>query len=67
MKYLGALEPQADDLGYAACTVPLKISGTLAQPDPSELNRRLAALALEKSGVTDKASELFNKLLGGGK
>ena len=67
LKYLGALEPQADDLGYAACTVPLKISGTLAQPDPSELNRRLAALALEKSGVTDKASELFNKLLGGGK
>lgn len=67
LKYLGALESQADDLGYAACTVPLKIAGTLAQPDPSELNRQLAALALEKSGVTDKASELFNKLLGGGK
>lgn len=67
LKYLGALESQADDLGYAACTVPLKISGTLAQPDPSEVNRQLAALALEKSGVTDKASELFNKLLGGGK
>ena len=67
LKYLGALEAQPDDLGYAACTLPLKISGTLGRPDTGELNRRLAALALEKSGVTDKASELFNKLLGGGK
>ncbi len=67
LHYLGARELQADDLGYAACTVPLKISGTLARPDPSEVNRWLATLAVEKSGVTDKASELFNKLLGGGK
>lgn len=67
MKYLGALDTQADDLGYATCTLPLKVSGSLGQPDTTELNQRLAALALEKSGVTEKASELFNKLLGGGK
>lgn len=67
MKYLGTLEPQADELGYARCTLPLKVSGSLGQPDTTELNQRLATLALEKSGVTEKASELFNKLLGGGK
>lgn len=67
MKYLGALDPQADDLGYATCTLPLKIFGSMSQPDTSELNQKLASLALEKSGVTEKASELFNKLLGGGK
>lgn len=67
MKYLGALEGPADDLGYATCTLPLKVSGSLGQPDTSELNQRLAALALEKSGMTEKASELLNKLLGGGK
>jgi hypothetical protein len=67
MKYLGALEPQADELGYARCTLPLKVSGSLGQPDTTELNQRLATLALEKSGVSEKASELFNKLLGGGK
>lgn len=65
LKYLGALEPQADDFGYAACTLPLRIGGTLGKPDTSELNGRLAALALEKAGVTDKAAELVNRLFGG--
>ncbi len=67
LKYLGALDPAADDLGYAACTLPIRVGGTIRQPDPSDLNIRLAALALEKAGVTEKATELFNKLLGGGK
>ena len=64
MKYLGVLEPELDDLGYGACTLPLKIFGTLGQPDATELSRALTSLAMEKSGVGDRASELFNKLLG---
>ncbi|MCX6953699.1 MAG: hypothetical protein NTV51_16230, partial [Verrucomicrobia bacterium] len=67
LKYLGKLDPATDDLGYAGCTLPLKVAGTLGQPDTTELNGALATLALEKAGVTEKASELFNKLLGGGK
>lgn len=63
LKYLGALDAQPDELGYAGCTLPLRVSGTIGKPDTSELNRALAALALEKTG----ASDLFNKLLGGGK
>ena len=63
LKYLGVLETTTDELGYAACTLPVKVGGTIGQPDTSELNRALAALALEKSGATD----LLNKLLGGGK
>jgi hypothetical protein len=65
LKYLGALEPQTDDLGYAACTVPLKIEGTLGKPDTSELNTKLTALAIEKSGFGDKAAEFLNKIRGG--
>lgn len=67
LKYLGVLDAQTDDLGYAACTVPLKIGGTLGRPDTSELNNRLANLALEKGGVTDKAADLLNRLIGGAK
>jgi hypothetical protein len=67
LKYLGALEPAPDELGYAACTLPIRVGGSLGNPDAGDLNARLAALALEKAGVTEKASELFNKLLGGAK
>jgi hypothetical protein len=67
LKYLGALDPKTDDLGYATCTLPLKVGGTLGRPDTTELNTRLAALALEKSGIGDKAAELLNKIRGGGK
>lgn len=63
LKYLGVLDAAADELGYAACTLPMKVTGTIGSPDTSELNRALTALALEKSGATD----LLNKLLGGGK
>ncbi len=67
LKFLGVLDPQADELGYLPCTVPLRIGGTLARPDASEINVKLAALALEKAGVTEKASELFNRVFGTGK
>ena len=65
LKYLGALEPQADELGYALCTLPLKVRGTLSKPDTSELSSKLGSLALEKSGVSEKALDLFNRLRGG--
>ena len=64
LKYLGALEPQTDDLGYAACTVPLKVAGTLGKPDTSEINTKLTALAIEKSGFGDKAAEFLNRIRG---
>ncbi|MES2693481.1 MAG: hypothetical protein V4773_08410 [Verrucomicrobiota bacterium] len=67
LKYLGALDTQVDDLGYSASTLPLKVQGTLAHLDTTELNAKLASLAVEKSGVGDKASEFFNRLMGGGK
>jgi hypothetical protein len=67
LKYLGALDSLSDDLGYSACTLPIRVGGTMGKPDTSELSARLAALALEKTGVTEKATELFNKLIGGGK
>ena len=67
LKYLGKLDATTDGLGYFGCSLPLKVAGSLGNPDTSELNRSLANLALEKSGVTDKASELLNKLIGVGK
>lgn len=67
LKYLGVLETEPDNLGYRACTVPFKVSGSLSKPDVTELSGRLASLTLDKSGVTDKASELFNRVFGGGK
>lgn len=67
LKYVGVLEEPADELGYAACALPLKVTGTLGKPDTTELNEKLAALALEKSGVGDKAFELLNRLRGGAK
>ncbi len=59
---MGVLGEPTDELGYAACTLPLKVAGTLGKPDTSELNDQLAAIALEKSGVGDRAMELFNRL-----
>ncbi len=65
LRFLGAIETETDDLGYAACTVPVTISGTLGSPDASEFSNRVAALALERSGLGDKASELLNRIRGG--
>ncbi|MBL9200260.1 MAG: hypothetical protein JNL39_07120 [Opitutaceae bacterium] len=67
LKYLGLLGPKVDRLGYAECTEPFRVGGTVGQPDASELSRRFAAVALEKSGVAEKASELINRIIGGGK
>jgi hypothetical protein len=67
LRYLGVLDSVTDELGYAACSLPLRLGGTMARPDASDLSTRLAALAIEKSGVTEKASELFNRIIGGGK
>lgn len=64
LKYLGALDAQADDLGYSSCTLPLTVRGSLSQFDTSELNAKLASLAVEKGGVGDRASEFFNRLMG---
>lgn len=64
LKYIGVIDAQPDALGYLGCTLPLKISGTLGKPDTSELKRALENIILEKTGVTDKASDLLNKLLG---
>lgn len=60
LRYLHLVAPEADELGYLACTLPLRVSGTLAAPDTSEVRSALAGLALEKSGATD----LLNRLLG---
>ena len=67
LKFLGKLDATPDDLGYSACTLPLKVGGTLGKPDTSELNNAIASLALEKSGMTDKALDLLNKLIPRGK
>lgn len=64
LKFLGTLDQTADELGYFGSNLPLKIRGTLGRPDTTELNQRLASIALERSGVTEKAADLFNKLLG---
>ncbi|MDO8542783.1 MAG: hypothetical protein Q7S40_20270 [Opitutaceae bacterium] len=66
LKYLGALDTQTDDLGYAACALPVKIGGTLGKPDASEFSNRVAALAVEKSGLADKAAEFLNRIRGNG-
>lgn len=64
LKYLGAVEARPDDLGYAACLIPLRIGGTIAKPDATESSKILTALLVEKSGVTEKAGELIDKLFG---
>lgn len=68
LKYLGVLEPKPDDLGYFGCTIPIKVGGTLAKLDATELSNRLVALAVEKTGfadkLTDKAVDLINRLRG---
>jgi hypothetical protein len=65
LKYLGVLEAQVDDLGYAVCTVPLTVAGTIGKPDTAELSGRLSALAIEKSGLGEKAAEFLAWIRGG--
>lgn len=67
LRYLGLLEPQGDDLGYAACTVPVRIGGTLGAPDATEFSQQITSLALEKSGLSEKAAELLGRFRSNGK
>ena len=60
LKFAGVLDSHPDDLGYFVCTLPLKIGGTLARPDTSDLQSSLLNAAYEHSGAAD----LINKLLG---
>ncbi len=57
------LKPEQDALGYTSFTTPIRIGGTMAKTDTSDLQRKLLNLALERSGVGDA----LNKILGGGK
>lgn len=67
LRYLGLLDAQIDDLGYAACTVPVKIGGTVGRPDATEFSHQITALALEKSGLSEKAADLLARIRGNGK
>lgn len=60
LQYLHVLADEPDALGYAVCTLPLKVGGTLLKPDTSELQSALLKLAVEQSG----AGDLLNRLLG---
>lgn len=60
LQYLHVLAAEPDTLGYAACTLPLNVGGTLLNPDTSELQSALIKLAVEQSG----AGDLLNRLLG---
>lgn len=68
MRYLGILEAKPDELGYAACTIPVRVAGTLARLDSQEFSNRLIAVAVEKSGVLEragaKAMDWINRLRG---
>ncbi len=64
LKYLGVPEGAADDLGYTASGLPVHLGGTAARTDAADLGRRLSALAAEKTGVAEKASELLNRIRG---
>ena len=60
LRYLNLLATEKDDLGYAVCTLPLRVTGTLLKPDTSELKNALVKVAMESGG----ASDLLNRLLG---
>ncbi|MDB6127737.1 MAG: hypothetical protein JWM35_1633, partial [Verrucomicrobia bacterium] len=53
IKRAGLLDVRQDNLGYAAFAVPLKIGGTLANPDTNEIRSALLNSALERSGLLD--------------
>lgn len=70
MKYLGVLDPKPDDLGYSACTIPIKVTGTVANLDARDFSNRLIALAVEKTGILERAGaralDWINRLRGKG-
>lgn len=51
MKRAGLLDTKQDNLGYTAFAMPIKIGGTLSNPDTRELRNALLNSALEKSGL----------------
>ena len=53
IKRAGLLEARQDNLGYAAFAVPLRIAGTLGNPDTNAIRTALLNSALEKSGLLD--------------
>lgn len=53
MKRAGLLDTKQDALGYTAFMMPLKIGGTLAHTDTTELRNAILNSALEKSGLFD--------------
>ncbi|MDB6094750.1 MAG: hypothetical protein JWM32_2312 [Verrucomicrobia bacterium] len=53
IKRAGLLESRQDNLGYAAFSVPLRIGGTLANPDTNDIRTALLNSALERSGLLD--------------
>ena len=57
------LKAEKDNLGYYALNTSIKVGGTLARTDNSDLSTKLMNLALEKTGVGDA----LNKIFGGGK
>lgn len=62
LRGLGALDEVPDEWGYAAAGLPLRVRGTLARPDASDLDVRLAALALERNPVSERAADWFNRI-----
>jgi hypothetical protein len=62
LRGLGALDEVADEWGYAAAGLPVRVRGTLARPDASDLGVRLAALGLERNPVSERAADWFNRL-----
>jgi len=62
LRGLGALDEVPDEWGYAAAGLPLRVRGTLVRPDASDLSVRLAALALERNPVSERAADWLNRI-----
>ena len=59
--FLGVLAEEKDGLGYAMCLLPLKIEGSLARPDTSELQTAFRKLAMERTGADDFLQRLLGR------
>lgn len=59
--YLGVMAEEKDSLGYALCLLPLKIEGSLARPDTSELQIAFRKLAMERTGADDFLQRLLGR------
>jgi hypothetical protein len=60
LKFTGVLDLKPDDLGYTPSILPLHVTGTLREPDTSELQADFLKLAFDRSG----AAALVNQWLG---